>query len=99
MLTEYAVIEIAIIALSVKMLSGFLNNFAVPRNVYALLLLPLIIFPAGFFLRLTAVKELADIGFFLTEFSFLFVYVIFAASLVLGQLRYWGKRRFIKLGK
>jgi len=99
MLVEYAAIEIAVMAVSVVMLSGFLNNFAVPRNVYAMMLLPLIIFPAGFFLRLTGMEELIDVGFFLTEFSFLFVYVIFAASLVLGQLRYWGKKRFIKVGK
>ena len=97
MLAEYTAVENAVIAISVGMLSSFLNNFAVPRNAYALLFLPLAIFSAGFFLRLTGEKELVDAGFFLTEFSFLLVYITFTASLVLGQIKYWGKRRFIKL--
>ncbi|RLI96955.1 MAG: hypothetical protein DRO99_03670 [Candidatus Aenigmatarchaeota archaeon] len=31
-------------------------------------------------------------GFFMTDMGFLVVYLLFASSFVLGQLRYWGKK-------
>ena len=96
MFAEYVAIEIAVLAISAKLIGDFLRNFDVPRNAFALLLSPLFVFGTGFLLRLSGNKELIDIGFFFTEFSFLLVYIILTASLVLGQIKYWGLKRRIK---
>lgn len=53
------------------------------------LLFPLFIFSLGFILRLTGKQGLVDLGYFLTEFSVLFVTVLFTLFLFLGQLKYW----------
>ncbi len=92
MLLGYAVMAftIAVSALSVMQ---FLGHFRVHKRMFALLLLPMPIFGAGFSMRLYGTGETVDTGFFLTEFSFLLVYIAFTACLVLGQIKYWGHWR------
>jgi hypothetical protein len=51
---------------------------------------PILLFAFGFTLRLAQDKELIDLGFFFTEFSFLFTYLLFTVALLLGQVKYWG---------
>ncbi|MBI4043289.1 MAG: hypothetical protein HY393_00595 [Candidatus Diapherotrites archaeon] len=67
-----------------------LKRFSAPKSTAIFSLFPLALFGLGFVLRLTAEPALIDIGFFFTEFSYLFIYVLFTLSLVLGQVKYWG---------
>jgi len=50
---------------------------------------PILIFSLGFLLRLSEKEELIDLGYFLTGISVLFLSVLFAIFLFLGQLKYW----------
>ncbi len=52
---------------------------------------PLAMLTLGYYLRLSGHQPAVDIGFFLTDGSFLFTYLLFALFLLLGQLKYWGK--------
>jgi len=82
-------IETVVLILFSTVLLKLLTNFKVKKFYVALFLLPIFSFAIGFSLRLTSEKFLIDIGFFFTDFSFLFVYLLFAIALILGQLRYW----------
>lgn len=42
-------------------------------------------------MRLTDKEGFIDLGFFLTDFSSLFIYTLLATFLLLGQLKYWKK--------
>ena len=55
------------------------------------LILPVIIFLIGFLLRLSKNKETIDLGFYFTEFSYIFLTVLFVLALLLGQIKYWKK--------
>ena len=68
-----------------------LKRFGVGGAKGIFFLVPLFFFCLGFSLRLTEAKALVDTGYFLTEFSYLFVYTLFAIFLFLGQIRYWKK--------
>lgn len=85
------VIESLITGLALILMLNFLSRFKIKKSVLIIIFFPLLLFTAGFSLRLTGIKELVDIGFFLTDFSFLFTYLLFASSFVLGQLKYWKK--------
>ncbi|MFA6437281.1 MAG: hypothetical protein WC242_03890 [Candidatus Paceibacterota bacterium] len=52
---------------------------------------PIMFFGLGFLLRFSGKEDLVDLGFLLTELSVLFLSVLFAVFLFLGQLRYWKK--------
>ena len=56
-----------------------------------LLVSPLLVYSIGFVMRLSGSTTMIDLGFFFTDFSVVFIYVAFTASLLLGQLRYWKK--------
>lgn len=88
MLNQYA-IELLMLSVSSGLIVNFLKKFNVGRDVYATVLLPLFVFVAGYSLRLSGDKEMIDIGYFFTDFSFLFVYIVFAISFLLGQIKYW----------
>jgi hypothetical protein len=60
-------------------------------KIALLFLTPLLVFSFGFILRLSARPPMVDLGYFLTEFSGLFISILFAVCLLLGQLRYWKK--------
>jgi len=68
-----------------------LKKFGVGGAKGIFFLVPLFFFCLGFILRLTEAKPLVDTGYFLTEFSYLFIYTLFAIFLFLGQIRYWKK--------
>ena len=66
-----------------------LRRFILEKHVVAIIFFPLITFVLGFSLRLAKAQGAVDVGFFFTEFSFLFVYLLFALSFLLGQIKYW----------
>lgn len=70
---------------------GIFRDFGVQASQTKYLLFPLLLFSLGFVLRLSQNKPLIDLGYFLTEFSTLFVTVLFTAFLFLGQMKYWKK--------
>ncbi len=67
------------------------KKFKVHARYVMVFLAPLSFFTLGYQLRLSGIQESMDLGFFLTDSSYLFVYVLFAFFLLLGQLRYWRK--------
>ena len=81
--------EAAVTAILVALLNNFLAQFKVNRKSFYPLFFVLFMFAIGFALRLAGSKSAIDFGFFLTEVSYLFVYVLFTAALILGQKRYW----------
>jgi hypothetical protein len=89
-LTQLA-IEALVSGSALILMLNFLSRFKVKKSVVLTILFPLAVFTAGFSLRLTGAREIVDMGFFLTDFSFLFTYLLFASSFVLGQLKYWKK--------
>lgn len=60
-------------------------------DLFIYLLLPLILFVTGFSMRLTTNSEIIDLGFFFTEISSVWLYVLFVLALLLGQIKYWKK--------
>ena len=70
----------------------FISRFRLNWLVF-LGLFPIFLFSAGFALRLGSSGELIDMGFYFTEISYLFVYVIFTLCLAFGQAKYWGLGR------
>ena len=60
-------------------------------DLFPYLLFPLLIFVIGFCLRLSNNQEKVDLGFYLTEVSYIFLTMLFVLALFLGQLKYWKK--------
>jgi len=58
-------------------------------KIASFFIVPLVVFSLGFVFRLTAETSMVDLGFFFTDFSELFVSVLFASCLILGQIKYW----------
>lgn len=54
-------------------------------------IVPSTFFAVGFSLRLTSNKSMIDLGYFLTEISLLFTYILLVIFLFLGQAKYWKK--------
>jgi len=71
------------------LLVHILKKFKLGLRKSYIFILPLIIYASGFYLRLQADKSLIDLGFFFTEFTSMFVSMLFAVFLLLGQLKYW----------
>ncbi len=65
------------------------RKFNKDLRISLLFIIPLAVFSLGFAFRLTAKPVVVDLGFFLTDFSELFVSILFAVCLILGQIRYW----------
>jgi len=61
------------------------------KGLMAYFLLPLVLFVIGFTMRLNSNSEIIDMGFFFTEISNVWLYVLFTLFLLLGQIRYWKK--------
>jgi hypothetical protein len=72
-------------------LIGIFRRFKRSYKTAVIFVLPLFFFTVGFLMRLNGDKEMVDLGFFLTDFSNLYIYTLFATFLMLGQLRYWKK--------
>ncbi len=90
MFHEQVLVILAVFSLALFFLHSFLRAFRAPKT-FLLSVFPLALFSFGFALRLRSEKEIVDLGFFFTDFAFLFTYVLFAAALLLGQIRYWKK--------
>ncbi len=48
----------------------------------------LLLFSAGFAMRLGGAGEMISLGFYLTDFSFLMAYLLIAVAALLGQIKY-----------
>jgi len=48
-----------------------------------------LIFTIGFSLRLSKNQNIIDMGYFMTDISFLFIEILFTIALILGQMKYW----------
>jgi hypothetical protein len=88
-----------VLILSIGFIYSILRHFKSGLNFLAVFIFPSILFSMGFLLRLSINAELADIGFFLTEFSFVLIYTLFTISFFIGQIKYWGLHKPNKILK
>jgi hypothetical protein len=91
MLTYQVLAILLLFGLFSAVTATLLKRFGVAVGKAIFFLVPLFFFCLGFSLRLTEAKPLVDLGYFFTEFSYLFVYTLFAIFLFLGQVKYWKK--------
>lgn len=82
-----AVLMILVIVLVVLFL--FLKRYRTRLIDFFPLFLVFLFFAVGFVFRLSGKQTFIDFGYFLTEISYLFVYVLFTAALILGEKKYW----------
>jgi len=82
-------VEVILLGIFIVLLNFLLADFEIKRKKLLVFVLPLLTYAAGFTLRLSDNKELVDLGFFFTEFSTIFVTVLFSLCMYLGQLKYW----------
>ena len=78
-----------VLIVMIILLSRFLTRFKTKKGIFLSVFFVIILFSVGFSLRLSGEQEFIDFGFYLTEISFLFTYVIFTVALLLGQIKYW----------
>jgi hypothetical protein len=71
------------------MLLGVLYIFRTSKKAFYPLFVLILLYAAGFSMRISADPALVDLGFFFTEISSLFATLLFTAALILGQARYW----------
>lgn len=83
------IILISVLSIYSATLLKFLEKFEVRKRSLLTFLSPFFLFTVGYYLRLTGTRKLIDIGFFFTDSSYLFVYILFTVFLMLGQLKYW----------
>ncbi len=81
--------QVVVFAVLVVLLAKFLAQFKADKKSFAPLFAILALFTFGFALRVTGQQALIDFGYFFTEISYLFTYVLFTACLILGQKKYW----------
>lgn len=85
-----ALIIVSCLLLFSHLLIKMVRRFGV-KVEFKFLLFPLWLFGIGFIMRLSGQRPVIDLGFFFTDISGLFVSVLFATFLFLGQLKYWKK--------
>ncbi|MBN1792500.1 hypothetical protein JW826_02340 [Candidatus Woesearchaeota archaeon] len=66
-----------------------LTSFKTRKQTFYPLLLALPLFTIGFCMRLTGTQETIDLGYYLTDTSYLYINILFTAALILGQKKYW----------
>lgn len=59
------------------------------KDLFPYLFLPVVLFTTGFYMRLNSNSKIIDLGFFFTEISSIWLYVLFVLALLLGQIKYW----------
>lgn len=59
------------------------------KDLFIYVFIPLIFFTIGFTMRLSEQVSIVNLGFFFTEISSIWLYVLFVLALLLGQIRYW----------
>lgn len=92
MFLTYLAAEIAVLLVASALVINFLRVFGIRKNYTVIMMFPLFIFTLGFSLRLSGIREIVDLGFFFTDFTFVFIYIMFTASFMLGQIKYWKKQ-------
>lgn len=92
MLWWQLVVEVVALLVVISMLAHFLSQFKCRYASYCCLFIIPLLFTIGFTLRLTTDKSSIDLGYFFTEISYLFTYLLFTAALILGQKKYWKVR-------
>lgn len=83
-----AIIPITAYILWVKYSNSLTLDSLKARKINAIFGFIVVLFSAGFLLRLNANKQLIDIGYYLTDFSFLLSYLIIGTAALLGQAKY-----------
>lgn len=91
MITLIEILTIILIFLLLTLEILLLLNKFKRLDLLIYLIIPLIIFVSGFSLRLSDNKQFIDLGFYFTEVSNLFLFLLFVLALFLGQVRYWKK--------
>lgn len=87
---EFAFVLLAVFVTFVLLLEVFLLSKKFGRkDVFYYTAAPLILFSAGFLLRLSGEKKLIDAGFFMTGASQTLLSALFTLALILGQFKYW----------
>ena len=89
MLLRAVFVEVILLGIFVALLNFLLTDFKIKKRRLVVFIFPLLTYVTGFTLRLSGHKELVDLGFFFTEFSTLFVTILFSLCLYLGQIKYW----------
>ncbi|MDP2666631.1 MAG: hypothetical protein Q8P05_03975 [Candidatus Diapherotrites archaeon] len=79
-----------VLLLSIGFVYSILSRFKTGLHFLSIFVFPMVLFSLGFLLRVSTTGDLADIGFFFTEFSFVIIYVLFTISFFIGQIKYWG---------
>lgn len=67
------------------------NKFKFNKKLLVVFEVPLTTFCLGYLLRLTGNQALINLGYFLTDSSGMFLSILFAFFLMLGQIKYWNK--------
>lgn len=88
MIIWQALIQASILASLLFLLSAFFKQFKDTKTLQIIGIV-LIMFTIGFAMRLTQNEEVVNLGYYLTEISYLFTYLLFTAALILGQKKYW----------
>lgn len=83
---------IAVTSMYIVSLLALSDKFGVKKRNTLFFLPLLVIFALGYYFRFSETPHLVDMGFFLTDSSYLFVYVLFSFFLMLGQMRYWKRK-------
>ena len=89
MLLRAFFIELILLVIFVALLNLLLADFKLKKRQLIVFIFPLLTYAVGFTLRLSDNKEFVDLGFFFTEFSTIFVTILFSLCLYLGQVKYW----------
>lgn len=82
-----AVVAVALFAWG-NYLGALKANEGTGQRITLVFLSVLLIFSVGFAMRLSGAGEVIDLGFYLTDFSFLMSYLLIAVAALLGQAKY-----------
>ncbi len=89
MIIGFIAIELILFIISIKLIADVTQQFKLNRIYVRLFVIPLFFFIFGFTLRISGYQFLIDLGFLFTEFTTLFVSILFVIFLCLGQIKYW----------
>jgi hypothetical protein len=85
--------QIAVIGILVLLYSCLLvvifRKFGLKTKDACFFIVPLIIYSVGFVLRVNHNIDVVNLGYYLTDFTGLFVTVLFTSFLLFGQLKFW----------
>lgn len=89
-MSVFSIFFIALVAIVTGLLLHFLfRSFRLSIRWVAVFSFPVLLFLVGFILRLSDAKEYVDVGFFFTEYAFLYGSVLLWFAMLAGQIKYW----------